>query len=44
MRIKTKTGYENILIYYVIIVVNLLHVSVTFFTIFRGYFFEGYNK
>jgi hypothetical protein len=43
MTIKPTSTYENILIYYIKIAVNLLHVSVTF----RGHlqggaFFEGY--
>jgi hypothetical protein len=30
VRRKPTSAYENILIYYVIIIINLLHVSVTF--------------
>jgi len=30
MRIKLENAYENIRIYYIIIIVNFLHVSVTF--------------
>jgi hypothetical protein len=40
---KTTSAYENVLICYVIIVVNLLHVSVTFCGHLQGVFvFEGY--
>jgi len=30
MRIKVESAYENIRIYYIIIVVNFVHVSATF--------------
>jgi len=43
MRIKPTSAYENIRICYIIIVVNLLNVSVTFCGhLQRGVFFEGY--
>jgi len=36
MRIKPASVYENIRIYYIIIVLNLLHVSVTLYGHLQG--------
>ena len=36
MRLKPTNGYANIRIYYIIIVVNLLHVSATVCSHFQG--------
>jgi hypothetical protein len=41
MRIKPTTAYENMWLYYVITIVNLLHVSVTFYDHLQGFFFRG---
>jgi hypothetical protein len=41
IRIQPKGGYENILIYYIINVVNL-HVSVTFVAHFKEVYFAAY--
>ena len=41
-KIKPKSAYENMWIYYIVIVVNLLHVSVTYCDHFRQVFYDGY--
>jgi hypothetical protein len=40
MRIKPTSAYENIRIYYTIIIVKLLHVSVTFCGNLQGGFYS----
>jgi len=43
MRIKPKTAYESMGIYYNISVVNLLQVSANFYCRFREVLYKGYN-